>query len=79
MASAASTPTAKPGLGRSELVMAWPLREVCTVALSAGAKRSMASAWTGQEIPEVYLPITGRLRDRLHAAVLAPGTLADLR
>ena len=29
------TPTVNPGLGRSELVMAWPLSEMCTLALSA--------------------------------------------
>ena len=37
MASAASTPTptVNPGLGRSELVMAWPLSEMCTAGPSA--------------------------------------------
>jgi hypothetical protein len=49
MTSAASTPTAtvKPGLGRSELVMDWPLREICTVVLSADSAaliRLLASA-----------------------------------
>jgi len=29
------TPTENPGLGRSELVMDWPAREMCTVAPSA--------------------------------------------
>jgi signal transduction histidine kinase len=45
----------------------------------AGAKRSMTSDWTGREIHEAYLPITGPLRARLRTAVLDPGTFTDVR
>ena len=40
-ASAAITPTAtvNPGSGRSELLMDWPLREMCTVASVGGFRR----------------------------------------
>ncbi|WP_246113458.1 sensor histidine kinase [Streptomyces montanus] len=52
---------------------------VLLVRRIAGAKRHQAAAWTGQEIPEAYQPITGPLRERLRTAVRDPGTLADLR
>src|SRR5690349_16663385 len=29
----------------------------------AGAKRRQATAWTGQQIPEAYLPLPGPLRE----------------
>jgi signal transduction histidine kinase len=45
----------------------------------AGAKRHQATRWTGREITEVYLPITGPLRERLRTATRDPGTHADLR
>ncbi|MFE2937621.1 histidine kinase [Streptomyces sp. NPDC059255] len=45
----------------------------------AGAKRRQVAAWTGREIPEAYLPITGTLRQRLRTAVTDPGTRTDLR
>src|SRR5258708_16134497 len=62
------------------VVGAWLLPEtILLIRRIAGAKRTMASAWTGQEIREAYLPITGRLRDRLHTATRDPGTFADLR
>jgi signal transduction histidine kinase len=52
---------------------------VLLIRRMAGAKRSMTYGWTGREIHEAYLPITGPLRDRLRTAVLDPGTFADLR
>jgi signal transduction histidine kinase len=45
----------------------------------AGAKRRLVTAWTGQEIPEAYLPLTGTLRSRLGALARDPCTYADLR
>lgn len=45
----------------------------------AGTKRRMVAAWTGQEIPEAYLPITGPVRQRLRTAIRDPGTYTDLR
>lgn len=45
----------------------------------AGAKRRQVAMWTGREIPEVYVPITGRLRRSLRAATRDPSTYADLR
>jgi len=52
---------------------------VLLVRRMAGAKRRQVAAWTGREIPEVYLPITGRLRKSLRAATHDPSTYADLR
>ena len=52
---------------------------VLLIRRMAGAKRSMAADWTGREIHEAYLPITGRLRDRLRTAILDPGTFTDVR
>ena len=67
-------------IGTIAVLGIWLLPEtVLLIRRIAGAKRSMASAWTGQEIPEAYQPITGPLRDRLRTAVRDPGTLADLR
>ena len=45
----------------------------------AGAKRSMVAAWTGREIPEAYLPITGSFKERLRTSVRDPATYVDLR
>ncbi|MFD8965592.1 histidine kinase [Streptomyces sp. NPDC059568] len=45
----------------------------------AGAKRRQVALWTGREIPEAYLPLTGPPRERLRTAVRDPGTLTDLR
>jgi signal transduction histidine kinase len=45
----------------------------------AGAKRRQATAWTGQEIPEAYLPLPGPLREGLRTATRDPGTYTDLR
>jgi signal transduction histidine kinase len=67
-------------IGTVALVGAWLLPEtVLLIRRIAGAKRSMVAAWTGQEIPEAYLPVTGRLRDRLRTAIRDPGTFTDLR
>jgi signal transduction histidine kinase len=52
---------------------------VLLVRRFAGAKRRAAAAWTGRQIPEAYLPITGSLRTSLRTAVRDPGTYADLR
>src|ERR1700722_11156169 len=58
----------------------WLLPEaVLLIRRIAGAKRSLVTGWTRQEIPEAYQPITGPLRDRLRTAVRDPGTLVDLR
>ncbi|MBV1941722.1 sensor histidine kinase [Streptomyces sp. BV286] len=45
----------------------------------AGAKRRMVTRWTGREIPEAYLPVTGTVRERFRTAVRDPGTSTDLR
>lgn len=45
----------------------------------AGAKRRHVAAWTGREVREAYLPITGGLRESLRTAVRDPSTYADLR
>jgi signal transduction histidine kinase len=45
----------------------------------AGAKRSMVAAWTGREIPEAYLPVTGSIKERLRTSVRDPATYVDLR
>jgi signal transduction histidine kinase len=67
-------------IGTVAVLGIWLLPEtVLLIRRIAGAKRSMVAAWTGQEIPEAYQPITGPLRDRLRTAVRDPGTLADLR
>src|SRR5690242_21542655 len=52
---------------------------VLLIRRMAGAKRGMTSDWTGQEIHEAYLPITGPLRNRLRTAILDPGTFTDVR
>lgn len=45
----------------------------------AGTKRRMATEWSGVEIPEAYLPIEGKLKEKLRTVVRDPGTLTDLR
>jgi signal transduction histidine kinase len=45
----------------------------------AGAKRRLVTEWTGREIPEAYLPLTGPLLARLGAVARDPCTYADLR
>src|SRR3984957_397843 len=67
-------------IGTVAVVGIWLLPEtVLLIRRIAGAKRSMVAAWTRQEIPEAYQPITGPLRSRSRTAVRDPGTLADLR
>ncbi|MEU9456109.1 histidine kinase [Streptomyces sp. NPDC048277] len=62
------------------VVGAWMLPEtVLLIRRIAGAKRRMVGSWTGREIPEAYLPLTGTVRERVRAAVGDPGTAADLR
>ncbi|MDQ1027014.1 signal transduction histidine kinase [Streptomyces umbrinus] len=53
---------------------------VTLVRRIAGAKRRQVAEWTGERIPEAYLPLDdGPLRARLRTAVQDPGTLMDLR
>ncbi|QQM41515.1 sensor histidine kinase [Streptomyces liliifuscus] len=53
---------------------------VTLVRRIAGAKRRQVTRWTGERIPEAYLPLDdGPLRARLRTAVHDPGTLMDLR
>ncbi|MET7335402.1 histidine kinase [Nonomuraea sp. NPDC005650] len=52
---------------------------VLLVRKIAGWKRQRTQAWTGQTIPEAYLPIEGRLRQRLRTVIHDPGTYTDLR
>ncbi|MFE3825492.1 histidine kinase [Streptomyces sp. NPDC059092] len=52
---------------------------VLLVRRMAGAKRRQVAGWTGREIPEAYLPVTGALRARLRTVTRDPGTYADLR
>ena len=67
-------------VGTVAVVGIWLLPEtVLLIRRIAGAKRSMAGAWAGREIPDAYQPIAGPLRSRLRTTVRDPGTLADLR
>ncbi|MFD3479536.1 sensor histidine kinase [Streptomyces sp. NPDC058695] len=45
----------------------------------AGFKRRRVAAWSGREIPEAYVPLTGALAERVRAGVADPGTWRDLR
>ncbi|MEV0323509.1 sensor histidine kinase [Streptomyces sp. NPDC050658] len=45
----------------------------------AGFKRRRVARWTGREIPEAYVPLTGTLTERVRAAVTDPATYRDLR
>ncbi|MFD0552343.1 histidine kinase [Streptomyces rectiviolaceus] len=45
----------------------------------AGFKRRRVALWTGKEIPEVYVPLTGTLTQRVRAGVTDPATYRDLR
>ena len=66
--------------GTVAVIGAWLLPEtVLLIRRIAGAKRSMAARWSGQEIPEAYQPITGTLRDRLRTAIRDPSTFGDFR
>ena len=67
-------------VGTVAILGIWLLPEtLLLIRRIAGAKRSMAAAWSGREIPEAYQPVTGPLRDRLRTAVRDPGTVGDLR
>ncbi|MEU7582696.1 histidine kinase [Streptomyces sp. NPDC041068] len=46
---------------------------------TAGCKRRLVAGWTGEPVPEAYLPLTGGVRDRVSAAVQDPSTWRDLR
>lgn len=45
----------------------------------AGFKRRRVAAWTGEAVPEAYLPLTGELFERVRTATADPGTYRDLR
>ncbi|WP_327707307.1 histidine kinase [Streptomyces decoyicus] len=45
----------------------------------AGYKRRRVAAWTGEAVPEAYLPLTGQLSERVRTATADPGTYRDLR
>ncbi|MGW5861791.1 histidine kinase [Streptomyces sp. NPDC055239] len=45
----------------------------------AGFKRRRVALWTGKEIPEAYVPLTGTLTRRVRAGVTDPATYRDLR
>ncbi|MFI9777022.1 sensor histidine kinase [Streptomyces sp. NPDC051956] len=45
----------------------------------AGFKRRRVAAWSGREIPEAYVPLTGKLAERVRAGVSDPCTWRDLR
>ena len=45
----------------------------------AGYKRRCVALWTGERIPEAYVPLTGELFERVRKAVRDPGTFRDLR
>lgn len=45
----------------------------------AGFKRRRVAVWTGTEIPEAYVPLTGTLTQRVRAGVTDPATYRDLR
>ncbi|MFI0716354.1 histidine kinase [Streptomyces inhibens] len=45
----------------------------------AGFKRRRVAAWTGEAVPEAYLPLTGTLSERVRTATGDPGTYRDLR
>ncbi|MFE0374294.1 histidine kinase [Streptomyces inhibens] len=45
----------------------------------AGFKRRRVAAWTGEAVPEAYLPLTGALSERVRTATGDPGTYRDLR
>ncbi|MEU6763707.1 histidine kinase [Streptomyces sp. NPDC046853] len=45
----------------------------------AGFKRRRVAIWTGGEIPEAYVPLTGTLGRRVRAGVTDPATYRDLR
>jgi signal transduction histidine kinase len=67
-------------IGVVAVVGVWLLPEtVLLIRRIAGAKRSMAGAWTGTAIPDAYRPITGPIRARLRTAVRDPGTFVDSR
>ncbi|MER5433318.1 histidine kinase [Streptomyces sp. NPDC002588] len=66
--------------GAVAVVGIWLLPEtVLLIRRIAGAKRRLTVSWTGGEIREAYLPLSGPVRARLRTAVKDPGTLTDLR
>ncbi|WP_438485401.1 sensor histidine kinase [Streptomyces sp. S186] len=45
----------------------------------AGVKRREVAHWTGEEVPEAYVPLAGTLSERVRTAVKDQGTYRDLR
>lgn len=45
----------------------------------AGFKRRRVARWTGKEIPEAYVPLTGTLTQRVRTGATDPATYRDLR
>ncbi|MEU9299734.1 histidine kinase [Streptomyces sp. NPDC048269] len=45
----------------------------------AGLKRREVENWTGEQVPEAYVPLVGGLSVRVRTAVADPGTYRDLR
>ncbi|MFC8128973.1 sensor histidine kinase [Streptomyces sp. NPDC057302] len=45
----------------------------------AGFKRRRVALWTGKEVSEAYVPLTGTLTQRVRAGVTDPATYRDLR
>ncbi|MGW0750230.1 sensor histidine kinase [Streptomyces sp. NPDC002587] len=46
---------------------------------TAGLKRREVENWTGEPVPEAYVPIVGGLSVRVRTAIADPGTYRDLR
>lgn len=46
---------------------------------TAGFKRREVAAWTGEAVPEAYVPLTGEVFERVRTAAGDPGTYRDLR
>ncbi|MFD5462753.1 sensor histidine kinase [Kitasatospora sp. NPDC127059] len=51
---------------------------VLTMRRLAGFQRRRTSAWTGEPLPEAYLPLAGSLTARLRTIAADPGTARDL-
>ena len=64
------------GIATVAVVGAAPLPEtILPIRRMAGAKRGLVTTWTGREIPEAYLPITGSFKERLRTSVRDPATV----
>ncbi|MFB7464861.1 sensor histidine kinase [Streptomyces sp. NPDC056224] len=52
---------------------------VLLLRTTAGLKRREVENWTGEPVPEAYVPIVGGLSVRVRTAIADPGTYRDLR